>query len=180
MDQFLDPETDTKHQFLDPETVRKCQFLVKKLLDPETDIMDQFLDPETDIKHQFLDPETDKKCQFLDGRPETDVMDQFLDPETDIMGEGNYILLWTHILIFPSMMYVRCYILIMSFMPKITYLKPVGSYFCNAYVRHGNNVVWFRRHKFRVFWVPQLAYAFTPAKLWLVASACEVSLFCDD
>ena len=93
MDQFLDPETDTKHQFLDPETVRKCQFLVKKLLDPETDIMDQFLDPETDIKHQFLDPETDKKCQFLDGRPETDVMDQFLDPETDIMGEGNYILL---------------------------------------------------------------------------------------
>ena len=92
MDQFLDPETDTKHQFLDPETVGKCQFLVKRLLDPETDIMDQFLDPETDIKHQFLDPETDKKCQFLDGRPETDVMDQFLDPETDIMGEGNYIL----------------------------------------------------------------------------------------
>ena len=91
MDQFLDPETDTKHQFLDPETVRKCQFLVKKLLDPETDIMDQFLAPETDIKHQFLDPETDKKCQFLDGHPETDVMDQFLDPETDIMGEGNYI-----------------------------------------------------------------------------------------
>ena len=91
MDQFLDPETDTKHQFLDPETVRKCQFLVKKLLDPETDIMDQFLASETDIKHQFLDPETDKKCQFLDGHPETDVMDQFLDPETDIMGEGNYI-----------------------------------------------------------------------------------------
>ena len=91
MDQFLDPETDTKHQFLDPETVRKCQFLVKKLLDPETDIMDQFLDPETDKKHQFLDPETDKKCQFLDGRPETDVMDQFLDPETDIMGERNNI-----------------------------------------------------------------------------------------
>ena len=91
MDQFLDPETDTKHQFLDPETVGKCQFLVKILLDPETDIMDQFLDPETDKKHQFLDPETDKKCQFLDGRPETDVMDQFLDPETDIMGEGNYI-----------------------------------------------------------------------------------------
>ena len=49
MDQFLDPETDTKHQFLDPETVRKCQFLVKKHLDPETDFMDQFLDPETDI-----------------------------------------------------------------------------------------------------------------------------------
>ena len=91
MDQFLDPETDTKHQFLDPETVGKCQFLVKILLDPETDIMDQFLDPETDIKHQFLVPEIDKKCQFLDGRPETDVMDQFLDPETDIMGEGNYI-----------------------------------------------------------------------------------------
>ena len=92
MDQFLDPETDTKHQFLDPETVGKCQFLVKILLDPETDIMDQFLDPETDIKHQFLVPEIDKKCQFLDGRPETDVMDQFLDPETDIMGEGNYII----------------------------------------------------------------------------------------
>ena len=49
MDQFLDPETDTKHQFLDPETVRKCQCLVKKVLDPETDIMDQFLGPETDI-----------------------------------------------------------------------------------------------------------------------------------
>ena len=78
-------------QFLAPETVTKCQFQVKKLLDPETDIMDQFLDPETDKKHQFLDPETDKKCQFLDGRPETDVMDQFLDPETDIMGERNYI-----------------------------------------------------------------------------------------
>ena len=27
---------------------------------------------------------------------------------------------------------------------------------------HGNNVVWFRRHKFRVFWVPQLAPSFTP------------------
>ena len=75
MDQFLDPETDTKHQFLDPENV----------------IMVQFLDQETDIKHQFLHTETDKKYQFLTDRPETDVMNQFLHPETDFMGEGNYI-----------------------------------------------------------------------------------------
>ena len=34
MDQFLAPETDTKHQFLGPETDILCQFLV-----PETDIM---------------------------------------------------------------------------------------------------------------------------------------------
>ena len=27
MDQFLDPETDKKHQFLDPETDVFCQFL---------------------------------------------------------------------------------------------------------------------------------------------------------
>ena len=46
MDQFLDPETDKKHQFLDPETDKKCQFLDGR---PETDVMDQFLDPETDI-----------------------------------------------------------------------------------------------------------------------------------
>ena len=46
MDQFLDPETDIKHQFLDPETDKKCQFLDGR---PETDVMDQFLDPETDI-----------------------------------------------------------------------------------------------------------------------------------
>ena len=46
MDQFLDPETDIKHQFLNPETDKKCQFLEGC---PETDVMDQFLDPETDI-----------------------------------------------------------------------------------------------------------------------------------
>ena len=46
MDQFLDPETDVKHQLLDPETDKKCQFQDGR---PETDIMDQFLDPETDI-----------------------------------------------------------------------------------------------------------------------------------
>ena len=46
MDQFLDPETDKKHQFLDPETDKKCQFLDGR---PETDVMDQFLDPENDI-----------------------------------------------------------------------------------------------------------------------------------
>ena len=46
MDQFLDPETDIKHQFLVPEIDKKCQFLDGR---PETDVMDQFLDPETDI-----------------------------------------------------------------------------------------------------------------------------------
>ena len=46
MDQFLDPETDIKHQFLVPEIDKKCQFLDGC---PETDVMDQFLDPETDI-----------------------------------------------------------------------------------------------------------------------------------
>ena len=44
--------------------------------------------------------------------------------------------------------------------------------------RHGNNAVWFRRHKFGVFWVPQLAYALTAAKLRLVALDCKVCLFC--
>ena len=45
---------------MDPQTDVECQFLVRKFLDPETDIMDQFLDPETDTMCQFLDPETDK------------------------------------------------------------------------------------------------------------------------
>ena len=45
--------------------------------------------------------------------------------------------------------------------------------------RLGNNAVWFRRHIFGVLWVPpQFAYVFTPAKLRLVASDCDVSLFC--
>ena len=43
MDQFLDPDTVTKHQFLNPESDRKYQFPDKKPPDPETDIMD----PET-------------------------------------------------------------------------------------------------------------------------------------
>ena len=67
MDQFLDPETDTKHQFLDPETVRKCQFLVKKLLDPETDIMDQFLGPETDIMGERNFMISFPKSTFMNG-----------------------------------------------------------------------------------------------------------------
>ena len=46
MDQFLDPETDIKHQFLAQETDKNCQCLDGR---PETDVMDQFLDPETDI-----------------------------------------------------------------------------------------------------------------------------------
>ena len=46
MDQFLDPETDIKHQFLDQKTYKQCQFLDGR---PETDVMEQFLDPETDV-----------------------------------------------------------------------------------------------------------------------------------
>lgn len=45
-------------------------------------------------------------------------------------------------------------------------------------IRHENNVVWFRRHKFRVFWVPHFSFVFTHSvydkscafvylKLWL-------------
>ena len=70
MDQFLDPETDKKHQFLDPETDKKCQFLDGR---PETDVMDQFLDPETDIMGEgnyiLVFGNFDHSCFFCRGLP---------------------------------------------------------------------------------------------------------------
>ena len=63
-------------------------------------------------------------------------------------------------------------------------ILPILNHFRNIvilylhYSRHGNNAAWFRRHKFGVFWVPQLAYALTAAKLRLVALDCKVCLFC--
>ena len=38
-------------------------------------------------------------------------------------------------------------------------LESMTEIFVLFFYRHGNNVFWFRRHKFRVFRVPQLVYA---------------------